>query len=62
MLTAWSNFAKYADPNGPDGGAWTPCTAEKQDFMVFKLNEKDQEASAPGQPLQAPRRNFGARP
>ena len=23
MITAWTNFAKYSDPNGPDGGEWT---------------------------------------
>ena len=27
MLTAWSNFAKYSDPNGKDGGDWKPVTA-----------------------------------
>ena len=55
MLTAWSNFAKYGDPNGPDGGVWTPYTADKPEFMVWKLDEADAEASAMGQPLVAPR-------
>jgi len=62
MLTAWSNFAKYADPNGPDGGDWKPFTADSQEFMVFKLDDADHEASAVGQPIQAPRPAFGARP
>ena len=53
-LTYWTNFAKYGDPNGPDGGEWTPYTAEKPEFMVFKLDEADVEASAMGEPLRAP--------
>ena len=55
MLTAWSNFAKYGDPNGPDGGVWTPYTAAQPEFMVFKLDEDEEEDSAMGQPLVAPR-------
>ena len=55
MLTAWSNFAKYANPNGPDGGDWKPYTADNQTFMVFHLDEADAEASFIGEPLQAPR-------
>ena len=53
-LTYWTNFAKYGDPNGPDGGEWTPYTADKPEFMVFKLDEADAEASAMGEPLRAP--------
>ena len=45
MLTAWTNFAKYSDPNGPDGGEWAPYTKETPKFMVFKLNEADEENS-----------------
>ena len=73
MLTAWSNFAKTGDPNTPgasrkSGGAgslfgaagpWTPCTAAKPDFMVFRLDDADAVASAMGTPLRpapAPRR------
>ena len=62
MLTAWTNFAKYADPNGPDGGAWTPYTAARPEFMVFKLDDAEAEASAMGEPLTPPRPSFGARP
>ena len=51
MLTAWTNFAKYSDPNGPDGGEWTPCTKDTPNFMVFKLNAEDQEASEVGEPI-----------
>jgi carboxylesterase type B len=37
MLTAWSNFAKYSDPNGANGGDWKPYTAENQQFMRFSF-------------------------
>ena len=50
MLTAWTNFVKYSDPNGPQGGAWAPCTAKNTKFMVFKLDDKDAEASYFGDP------------
>ena len=55
MLTAWSNFAKYSDPNGsPDAKSalgWTPWTAENPTFMLFKLDDKDAEASEMGAPI-----------
>ncbi|MBQ3926455.1 MAG: carboxylesterase family protein, partial [Bacteroidaceae bacterium] len=54
MLTAWTNFAKYSDPNGPQGGNWAPCTEKTPKFMVFKLNEQDAEASVFGDPEKAP--------
>ena len=60
MLTAWTNFAKYSDPNGPKGGDWKPCTEKNTKFMVFKLNDKDAEASFFGNPEKAPQQNgFG---
>ena len=58
MLTAWSNFVKYSDPNGPQGGQWAPCTEQNTKFMVFKLNEKDEEASFFGDPEKAPQPAF----
>ena len=51
MLTAWSNFAKYGDPNGKDGGEWQPLTNENRQFMIFKLDENDAENSTLGNPL-----------
>lgn len=53
MLTAWTNFAKYSDPNGPKGGKWTPCTEKSPKFMLFKLDEKDVEASELGAPIKS---------
>jgi para-nitrobenzyl esterase len=55
MLTAWTNFAKYSDPNGEDGKAlgWTTCTAENPQFMLFKLDANDAEASEMGEPIVA---------
>lgn len=55
MLTAWTNFAKYSDPNGSKGGEWTPCTKKKPDFMVFKLDSTDKEASEVGKTIKANR-------
>ena len=62
MLTAWTNFVKYSDPNGPKGGVWAPCTGKNTKFMVFKLNDKDTEASVYGEPEIAPQQGFGGFP
>ena len=51
MLTAWTNFVKYSNPNGTKDGAWTPCTAQSPQFMLFKLDDKDAEASEMGEPI-----------
>ena len=51
MLTAWTNFCKYGDPNGKDGGEWKPCTKDEPNFMIFKLDANDAEASEIGQPI-----------
>lgn len=52
MLTAWTNFAKYGDPNGPKGGNWTPYTKENPKFMIFKLDASDNENSEMGDPIK----------
>ncbi len=52
MVDAWTNFAKYADPNGNDAGAWTTFTKENPSYMIFKL-DGDTEASEMGQPLES---------
>ena len=48
MVTCWTNFAACGDPNGPDGGQWTPFTEENPLFMVFRLNDEGAVASAMG--------------
>ena len=52
MLTAWTNFAKFGNPNGEEDGEWTPCTAESPNFMLFKLDDKDAEKSEMGAPIK----------
>lgn len=52
MLTAWTNFAKYSNPNGTETETWTPCNAEQPEFMIFQLDTNDVEASHMGQPLK----------
>ena len=40
MVDAWTNFAKYGNPNGADGEQiWTPMTSDSKKYMVFKLND-----------------------
>jgi para-nitrobenzyl esterase len=53
MLTAWTNFAKYSDPNGKgeNGLGWNVCTTEAPQFMLFKLDDKDEENSEMGDPI-----------
>jgi para-nitrobenzyl esterase len=41
IVDFWTNFAKFGDPNGKDGGAWTPYTAEAPGFMAFDANENE---------------------
>jgi len=52
MLTDWSNFAKYGDPNGKNGGKWAPYSKGNPKFMVFKLDASDKENSEIGDPLK----------
>ncbi|MBQ3883170.1 MAG: carboxylesterase family protein [Bacteroidales bacterium] len=54
-ITYWSNFVKYGNPNGPEGGEWSPFTETNQKFMIFKLDENDNEASSMGDPLPGER-------
>lgn len=51
MLTAWTNFARYGNPNGPEGGDWNPCTADNPTLMLFKLDAAGNEASEMGSHL-----------
>jgi para-nitrobenzyl esterase len=35
MVNAWTNFAKYNDPNGRARLGWTPYTKETPQYMIF---------------------------
>ncbi len=48
MVTRWTNFSKYGNPNKPGENTWTPFTRENPKYMVFKLDENDKDASAMG--------------
>lgn len=52
MLTAWSNFCKYGNPNGEANGEWQPYTENNRNFMLFKLDEAEAESSCMGTPLK----------
>ena len=53
MITRWTNFVKYGNPNAPGENTWTPFTRENPKYMVFKLDENDKDASAMGDRIQA---------
>ena len=53
MLTAWTNFARYGNPNGATDGEWSPCTRENPSLMLFKLDEAGNEASEMGSHLRS---------
>ena len=48
MITCWTNFAAFGNPNGEKAGPWTPCTEENPQFMIFKLDENGKVASGMG--------------
>lgn len=53
MLTAWTNFAKYGNPNGNvKKGEWTPCTKKHNAIMRFLLDANDKDASNMGEPIK----------
>ncbi|MGE5943285.1 MAG: carboxylesterase/lipase family protein [Flavobacteriales bacterium] len=39
IVDYWTNFAKFGDPNGKDGGAWKPYTKENPEFMLLDADE-----------------------
>lgn len=55
MTDAWTNFASYGDPNGKNGGEWTPYTVQSPEYMIFKFDSAGREASSMGQPMPPPR-------
>ena len=52
MITCWTNFAACGDPNGPKGGDWKPFTQDNQEYMVFRLDDDGNVASAMGPMLK----------
>jgi len=51
MINAWCDFCKYGNPNGSKDGEWKPLTKRNKNFMLFKLNEAEEENSGMGVPL-----------
>lgn len=47
MSNCWTNFVKTGNP----GNNWNAYTSDKPEYMVFKLDENDKEASAMGAPV-----------
>ena len=45
MISCWTDFVKYGNPNGPEAGPWTPCTADSPLNYSFCLNEDDNVSS-----------------
>jgi len=39
MVDAWTNFAKYSNPNGQSGNAWAPATKDNPVIHEFKIQE-----------------------
>jgi para-nitrobenzyl esterase len=37
MVDCWTNFAKYGDPNGPEGEEWEPYFTQNPEFRVFDI-------------------------
>lgn len=59
MVDYFTNFAKYGDPNGQNGGIWTPYTAENPKFILFDANEEAADISMTDSPKylgQSPRK------
>ena len=52
MITCWTNFAACGNPNGPKGGDWKPFTQANQEYMVFRLDDDGNVASAMGPRLK----------
>ena len=48
MITCWTNFAAYGNPNGRKDGPWKPFTAANPEYMIFKLDDAGNVASGMG--------------
>ncbi|MBQ6243235.1 MAG: carboxylesterase family protein [Bacteroidales bacterium] len=53
MISYWTRFARYGNPNGAGDGVWKPFTKDNQEYMVFRLDDDGHVASAMG-PLLEP--------
>ena len=52
MIRSWTNFAATGNPNGKGVSPWTPFTADSPEYMVFRLDEAGEVASAMGPMLK----------
>ena len=50
MIDAWTNFAKYGNPNGKRKEIWKPYTADNPQFRLFKLPSSGETEPSTGQP------------
>jgi para-nitrobenzyl esterase len=50
MVSCWTNFSKYGDPNGTGDKVWKPYTKENSQFMLF-TTDGSVNTSTMGQPL-----------
>lgn len=39
MVTAWTNFSKYGNPNGAEGNAWAPSKKDAPFTFVFNIKQ-----------------------
>ncbi len=48
MITCWTNFSRFGNPNGKKEGEWKPFTNDNQKAMLFCLDESEKVASRMG--------------
>ncbi len=48
MITCWTNFSRFSDPNGKKEGTWKPFTNDNPKAMLFLLDENEKVASRMG--------------
>lgn len=50
MVDYWTNFAKFGDPNGKNGGTWKPYTAQNPQFMLLDAKGEKAELTMSASP------------